>query len=156
GLAVAAAVAACAGGVKYDHNLLHLQAESLESVAWELALIQNTAGASMHALSIVDTPEEALALKARYEKLPGVSRVAEIASLVPPAQQRKLPLVRAIHARLARLPRRGAPIAQPAKTRDDVELLAATLEALEGALWQHPAGTLAEARRAAGRLRARL
>ena len=71
------------GRVHYDHNLLNLQAADLESVQWELTLIEHTAGASWHALSYTDTPEEALALKARYEKLPEVSRVVEVAALVP-------------------------------------------------------------------------
>ena len=75
--------------VRYDHNLLHLQAHDLDSVKWEMTLIEHTAGASWHALSYTDTPEEALALKARYEKLPEVSRVVEVASLVPPRPGRK-------------------------------------------------------------------
>src|SRR5262249_28046040 len=51
--------------VRYDHNLLNLQAQGLESVRWEHILIEHTAGASWHALSITDTQEQALALKAR-------------------------------------------------------------------------------------------
>jgi len=38
-------------------------------VKWEMTLIEHTAGATWHALSYTDTPEEALALKARYEQL---------------------------------------------------------------------------------------
>ena len=37
--------------VRYDHNLLHLQAQNLDSVKWEMTLIEHTAGASWHALS---------------------------------------------------------------------------------------------------------
>ncbi len=51
GLTVAVALAACATQVKYDHNLLHLQAQDLDSVRWETTLIEHTAGASWHALS---------------------------------------------------------------------------------------------------------
>ena len=80
--------------VKYDHNLLHLQARDLDAVRWETTLIEHTNGASWHALSTTNTPEEALALKARYEKLPEVSRVVEIASLVPREQDRKVVLLR--------------------------------------------------------------
>jgi hopanoid biosynthesis associated RND transporter like protein HpnN len=94
-------------GVTYDHNLLHMQAENLDSVKWELTLIEHTAGANWHAVSYTDTPQEALALKARYENLPEVARVVEVASLAPPDQETKLPLLADIQGRLANLPERG-------------------------------------------------
>ena len=92
--------------VRYDHNLLNLQAESLDSVKWERTLIRHTAGASWHALSHTDSREKALELKEKFEKLPTVERVVEVASLVPSAQDRKLPMLRDIHERLAHLPAR--------------------------------------------------
>ena len=100
-------LAVCATRVTYDHNLLHLQAQNLESVKWEMTLIEHTAGASWHAVSIADSREKALALKARYEKLPEVSRVVEVASLVPPDQDEKLPLLADIQDRLRTLPERS-------------------------------------------------
>jgi hypothetical protein len=57
-------------------------------------------------MSVARTRDEALALKAKYEALPGVSKVVEVASLVPAEQERKLPAVAAIHAKLAGLPPR--------------------------------------------------
>ena len=96
--------------VPYDHNLLHLQANNLESVKWELILIEGTKGASWHAVSYRDTPAEALALKAEYEKLPEVSMVIEAASLMPPDQGAKIALMADIQRRLAHLPARGKPI----------------------------------------------
>src|SRR5262249_10539899 len=90
GLALAVRLGVFASGVTYDHNLLNLQARGLESVQWEMTLIEHTAGASWHALSYTPTPEEALALKARYEEMPEVSRVVEAASLVPAEQADKL------------------------------------------------------------------
>src|SRR5262249_56503855 len=36
--------------IHYDHNLLNLQAKGLDSVGWEMKLIQHTAGAIWHAL----------------------------------------------------------------------------------------------------------
>ncbi len=65
GLALTVVLAVAAGRVWYDHNLLHMQARDLDSVKWEMTLIEHTAGASWHALSYTSTPEEALALKAR-------------------------------------------------------------------------------------------
>jgi hopanoid biosynthesis associated RND transporter like protein HpnN len=92
----------------YDHNLLHLQAADLDAVKWEMTLIDHTAGASWHSLSILDTPEQARALKARYEAMTDVvSRVVEVASLVPPDQDRKLLQLRDVQERLKKLPERG-------------------------------------------------
>lgn len=109
-LAVAAVLAIFVSRVRYDYNLLHLQARGLDSVRWEMTLIDHTAGASWHALSFTDTHEQALALKARYEREPGVSRVVEVASLVPSEQNQKLPLLRDIRHRLRHLPAAGATI----------------------------------------------
>jgi hopanoid biosynthesis associated RND transporter like protein HpnN len=127
GLLVAVALGACATRVRYDHNLLHLQAQDLESVQWEMTLIEHTAGASWHALSYRSTREEALALSERYKRLPEVSQVVEVASLAPPDQDVKLPLAADIHRRLQKLPRRGASIVHP---RPDVVALRADLGAL--------------------------
>ncbi len=90
--------------LSYDHNLLNLQPRGRDSVAWERKLIERAAGATWDALSIARSREEALALKARYEAVPEVGKVVEVASLLPADQERKLPVVRSIHARLAGLP----------------------------------------------------
>ncbi|MBY0526187.1 MAG: MMPL family transporter [Gemmataceae bacterium] len=121
GIATVLALAAMTLGVRYDHNLLHLQARNLDSVKWEMTLIEHTAGASWHSLSYTSTPEEALALKARYEKLPEVSRVVEVASLVPRDQGHKLEMLRDIQARLRRLPPRGVPIAHSPPDLDEIK-----------------------------------
>jgi hopanoid biosynthesis associated RND transporter like protein HpnN len=122
---------ACAARVYYDHNLLHLQADDLESVKWEMILIEKTAGASWHALSYRDTAAQALALKARYERLPEVSQVIEVASLVPPHQAEKLAKLRDIHERLAGLPPRHAPIPhdRPSAVALRKQLVAVTADA---------------------------
>jgi uncharacterized protein len=114
--------------VHYDHNLLNLQASDLDSVRWQRTLIQHTAGASWHSLSYTDTPEEALALKARFEKLPSVSHVVEVASLVPPDQESKLAQMRDIQTRLQRLPPLGETVipafpSTPETVQQDIERL---------------------------------
>jgi hopanoid biosynthesis associated RND transporter like protein HpnN len=110
GVGLTAVMALCACGLRYDHNLLHLQPRDLDAVRWEQTLIEHTAGASWHANSYTVSPEEALALKARYEMLPEVSRVVEVASLVPRDQGSKLEMLQDISGKLRRLPDRGAPI----------------------------------------------
>ncbi len=114
--------------IRYDHNLLNMQAQSLDSVQWERVMIRHTAGMDWHALSFTATPEEALALKERYEKLPEVSQVVEVASLVPRDQDRKLEMFRDIQQRLRRLPRRGEVIEHAVPVLDDVRLACTRLQ----------------------------
>lgn len=118
--------------VHYDHNLLHLQAADLDAVKWEMTLIEHTQGASWHALSITDTPEEAADLKARYMAMPEVSRVVDVATLVPCDQDRKLALLADIQHKLRHLPTRGLRIAHvPPRIPDlrgELETLLARLE----------------------------
>lgn len=121
GLGLSGFLALCALRVRYDHNLLHLQAQGLDSVRWELELIAHTEGASWHTVSYTATPEEALELKARFEKLPGVQRVVTAADLVPLDQQRKLDLIRDIRERLRRLPPRGALLPHPKPNINDLQ-----------------------------------
>lgn len=120
GLAALAILAVFSGRVGYDHNLLHMQAEGLDSVRWEQRLIDRTAGASWCAASLANTPAEALALKARYEQLPEVSRVVEVASLVPADQERKLEQLADIQKRLGGLPTRGSTITPLAYSARDL------------------------------------
>ena len=109
--------------IPYDHNLLRLQDPSLASVQWEHRLIDKTAGASWHACSVTNTPEEALALKAKYEQLDCVSRVVEVAALVPRDQEHKLRQLADIHQRLRRLPNAGTLI--PHAMPDSAEVVRA-------------------------------
>jgi hopanoid biosynthesis associated RND transporter like protein HpnN len=100
-------LAGLALNIHYDHNLLNLQAQHMDSVLWEKKLIQHTTGSSWYAVSWTTTPEEALALKAKYEELPEVSNVITLASMIPPDQDRKMELLRDLQQRLSKLPARG-------------------------------------------------
>jgi hopanoid biosynthesis associated RND transporter like protein HpnN len=135
GVALFVLLGSFALGVRYDHNLLHLQAEGLDSVKWEQTLMEHTAGASWYALSVAESAREALALKTRFEQLPKVSRVVEMASLVPPDQDRKLPQLRRIQASLKDLPQRGAVLtprlpSTPEMLRPEIEGLLSRLQVL--------------------------
>jgi hopanoid biosynthesis associated RND transporter like protein HpnN len=132
GLMLTLALGYCAWrGVTYDHNLLHMQARDLDSVKWELTLIDYTAGANWHAVSYTSTPAEALALKARYEQLPEVARVVEVASLVPADQDKKVVMLTDIRQRLSHLPERGKVIEHsPPQSEDLLNRLANLAEKL--------------------------
>ncbi|MFM7206931.1 MAG: MMPL family transporter [Planctomycetaceae bacterium] len=100
---------ALAGGLhelRYDHNLLNMQPEGLESVEVEKKLLEQCDQSVWYALSIADSREQLLERKARLVSLPGVERVDEIASLLPVDEELKQPLIERIRGRLARLPER--------------------------------------------------
>jgi hopanoid biosynthesis associated RND transporter like protein HpnN len=94
------------GRLWYDHNLLNLQPEGLESVELERRLLSESDQSVWFALSIAESPEELLRRKAEFLKLPSVQRVEEIASLFPSDHRQKRPIIERIHQRLADLPER--------------------------------------------------
>lgn len=99
--------------INYDQNLLNLQARGLDSVHWEETLLERTSGASWHAVTYTDHREQAIKLHKKMEQLPEVSRVIEIASLIPgePSLQReKASYLQTIQQQLRNLPRRGQDI----------------------------------------------
>jgi uncharacterized protein len=65
-LLVASAI--LASQLKYDHNLLHMQSQQLESVRREHKLLERTTGNSWNSTSIADTPEQAIELRKRFEQ----------------------------------------------------------------------------------------
>ncbi|HEX6984085.1 MAG TPA: MMPL family transporter, partial [Planctomycetaceae bacterium] len=99
--------------VEFDHNLLNLQAEGLESVEVLRRLFEDANESLLYAVSVADSPEEALALKAKFEALPTVAEVKELASRLPqasPEETRRL--VQQVRSRLAGLPA-AAPAYEP-------------------------------------------
>ena len=104
-----AATLAMAGGLHeltYDHNLLNMQPEGLESIAVEKKLLEECDQSCWYALSMADSREQLLERKARLVALPSVERVDEIASLLPVDEELKGPLIGRIRGRLATLPER--------------------------------------------------
>lgn len=106
---VALALVGLLGGygfrVKYDYNLMNLQAEGLESVKIQKRIAQESDNGLLFAVSLADSPEQALELKKKFEALPGVQRVEEVASVMPrhPATETEL-LVQGVEVMLANLP----------------------------------------------------
>lgn len=74
------------GRLKYDHNLLNLQAANAPSVQAEHELTSRSEHSAWFAVSIAKSPAAAQALRARLEKLPSVARVEEIGSLMAKSQ----------------------------------------------------------------------
>ncbi|MEZ5944058.1 MAG: MMPL family transporter [Planctomycetaceae bacterium] len=90
--------------VAYDSNLLHLQAEGLESVKLQEHVFQESEGSLLFAVSLASSPADVKDLKAKFSELPSVARVEELATLMPqyPPAETQL-LVQGIHAHLDRL-----------------------------------------------------
>ena len=82
-LVVTGVVALRIDRVWYDHNLLHLQAEGLESVVWEHRLLDQTHNSAWYAISVSPDRDTLLQRKRALETFPSVARCEEIVSLVP-------------------------------------------------------------------------
>jgi hopanoid biosynthesis associated RND transporter like protein HpnN len=137
-LAVMAATMAIVSGLhelRYDHNLLNLQADGLESVAVEKKLLEECDQSVWYALSIADSREQLLERKEQLMALPTVERVDEIASLLPVDEELKRPLIERIRARLATLPERP-----PQIPLDRLDALGETLGWAQGEAAKRPGG----------------
>jgi len=137
-LAAVAGSLALAGGLHeldYDHNLLNLQADGLESVEVEKRLLCDCDQSVWYALSIADSREQLLERKERLVALPSVERVDEIASLLPVDEELKRPSIERIRGRLAGLPERP-----PEIPIDRLDALGETLAWAQAEVSKRPGG----------------
>ena len=77
-------------GLKFDLNMLHLQSKSAESVIWENRLIQGSKYASIYGVLFAHSLDEVAKQTKAVERLPSVSKVNSILSVMPADQDRKL------------------------------------------------------------------
>jgi hypothetical protein len=128
-----AATALCAAGLPslwYDHNLLNMQPEGLESVELEHKLLEQSDQSLWYALSVADTPEELLRRKQLFlQQTDVVERTEEIVSLLPGELAAKQPIVQRIAQRLSKLPEEP-----PLIPVDSPEQISAVIDRLSGAL----------------------
>jgi len=120
------------GGVlklRYDHNLLNLQADGLESVELERKLLEECNQSVWYAVSIADSREELLARKERLLQMDSVERTEEIVSLLPVDVDRKREMIERIQAKLAGLPERP-PLIPVDRPEDLGQMLAAAQQML--------------------------
>lgn len=90
--------------IKYDYNLLNLQAKGVDSVDWQDRIFHESKNSLLYAVSLADSPERARKLKKQFEELPSVRKVEELASHLPasPPHETSL-LIQAVHSEVARL-----------------------------------------------------
>src|SRR5881409_2126283 len=91
GLAVVAAALSLVAlrGVRFDYNLLHLQARGTESVDWEERILRSAGRSSFVALSTAGSLDELRQRVAAFEALDSVSEVESVLSLIPAEQETK-------------------------------------------------------------------
>jgi uncharacterized protein len=120
-LTVAAALAL--GWVRFDYNLLNLQAKGTESVVWEKKILATSGRSGFAALSTADTLEELRSKQEAFRKLRTVSEVDSALLLIPDHQAEKRKLIADF-----------APIVAPVRVsrplRLDLERLVTALETL--------------------------
>ncbi len=120
--------------VEYDYNLLHLQASGLESVEVQKRIFDQADNSLLFAVSLADNPQQVLELKKKFEALPTVHHVEELAAILPrfPQEDTQL-LVQAVNAELSSLPARApAPRnVNPSRIGDELEKLEAELKSIE-------------------------
>lgn len=101
--AIIIAVASCiclaislvlATGVTFDLNMLRLQSKGAESVVWEMKILNESKRSSMYGAVLARSLEEVEQKAKALERLPSVSEVQSVATLLPHDQERKMELIR--------------------------------------------------------------
>ncbi|MGL4421146.1 MAG: MMPL family transporter, partial [Gemmataceae bacterium] len=105
--------AAAVTQLRYDANLLHMQAVGLDSVRWEEELIEHSAGATWDIVVLAPDAAAARDARARLEATPGIGRVIDASALLPTDVPAKATLIDRIHFQLRHLP---TEIARPIRT----------------------------------------
>jgi hopanoid biosynthesis associated RND transporter like protein HpnN len=113
-LSLTALLAAGVPRLWYDHNLLNLQPEGIESVVWEHRLLEDSNQSCWYALSVADSPEELLARERQFQKLACVDRTEQVASLLATDGPGKLETIGTIAEQLIPLPSRPPLVPVPA------------------------------------------
>ena len=123
--------------VKYDYNLLNLQADGLEPVEVQHRIFEQSDSSLLFAVSLANSADEARELKEKFLALPTVHRVEEIASVLPAHSTEETQLyVQAIHSMLQKLPERpmGPRGVDPSQIGAELEKIETLLEGLPGTL----------------------
>ncbi|MEW6324990.1 MAG: MMPL family transporter [Nitrospirota bacterium] len=121
--------------LRFDDNLLNLQARELESVRWELALMEESRESTWFAAAQAETLEEAERLSWRFAELPTVGKVESLLDVLPSGQAEKRALLAGAAQRVKRLSVRADAPADPAELRRALARVIDGLEAVEEKLF---------------------
>src|SRR5262249_26269328 len=81
------------GRVKFDYNLLNLQARRTESVLWERQILDNHGRTSFSALATASSAAELRRKRDAFERLPSVAAVDSALLLIPDDQPLKQKMI---------------------------------------------------------------
>ncbi len=76
--------------IRFDYNLLHMQAKGIEAVDYEMKIIKNAKRASWNAAMIASSLEEAKGKFQKLQRSPTVGRVETILTALPDKQEEKV------------------------------------------------------------------
>lgn len=119
--------------VRYDSNLLNMQARGVPSVELQHHMFDESDGALLYAVSVAKSPLEVRTLREKFLALPTVGRVEELASLLPrfPEEETQVYLIQLqeILGQLTDLPADNRPV-DPEQTGRSMERLYTVLKEL--------------------------
>jgi uncharacterized protein len=113
--------------VRFDDNMLRLQAHGVESVRWEQRMLTGARRSGVAALATAGSLDELRSKAEAFARLPSVSRIDSILTVLPDRQPDKLPLIRALATMLGPLRVSPPPALAPAELRGPAESLARRL-----------------------------
>ena len=89
--------------IRFDYNLLNMQAENLPSVQYEKKLIQEADKSVIFALVIIDSLEQAKTLESKIRRLPSVADVDSVARFLSAPKNRRLETIRRLRQEAAKI-----------------------------------------------------
>ena len=89
--------------IRFDYNLLNMQAENLPAVQYEKKLIQEADKSVIFALVIADSLEQAKTLEPEIRRLPSVADVDSVARFLSPPKNRRLEVIRRLRQEAAKI-----------------------------------------------------
>lgn len=113
--------------VRLDYNRLNLQAPGTESVIWERKIMES-ARSGFPALASAGSLAELQSKQGAFERLPAVSDVMSVLTLIPKDQDAKIAVIRDVAPAVSRVRFGGALAADPGEVRSALETLRQRLE----------------------------
>lgn len=89
--------------IRFDYNLLNMQAENLPAVQYEKKLIQEADQSVIFALVIADSLEQAKTLEPEIRRLPSVADVDSVTGFLSAPQNRRLEAIRHLRQEAAKI-----------------------------------------------------
>jgi hopanoid biosynthesis associated RND transporter like protein HpnN len=117
-------------GVRFDQDILKLQATNVEAVRFENTLLHDSGRSSWFAVALATSLDEANRKAAAFRKLPEVTDVETLSTYIPDDQDRKRALLGALGHELAPISIHAGAQSDPATLTRELSLLAQRLEAM--------------------------